>query len=130
MKKFFFIGLFLTSINALAYNAEEIYSALDVVEVDLNPGIVGASRTEKAVGGLSCIRELIIVPDAIPTFDCAISKANSAEEIYSALDVVEVDLNPGIVGASRTEKAVGGLSCIRELIIVPNAVPAFDCTLN
>lgn len=73
MKKFFFIGLFLTSINALAYNAEEIYSALDVVEVDLNPGIVGASRTEKAVGGLSCIRELIIVPNAVPAFDCTLN---------------------------------------------------------
>ena len=130
MKKVFFAGLLLVSANAFAYNAEDIYNALDVVAVDLNPGIAGSSRTEKAVGGLSCIRELIIVPDAVPSFDCMMSKAISSEEIYNALDVVEVNLNPGIVGASRTEKAVGGLSCIKELVIVPEAVPSYDCVMN
>lgn len=131
MKNLVFIVSILASSVVFADGAEQIYNALDVEEVALNPGIVGASRTEKYVGGLSCIRSLIIVPDAEPTYDCTLEEKNLlSEEIYNALDVEEVALNPGIVGASRTEKSIGGLSCIRSLIIVPDAEPTFECTLN
>ena len=45
------------------------------------------------------------------------------------MKVKEVALNPGIVGASRTLKQAGGLSCIRSLIIYPNAKPTFECDI-
>lgn len=55
---------------------------------------------------------------------------NNDEAIYNALNVKEVVLNPGITGASRTQKSVGGLVCEKTLIMVPNAVPTYSCSLN
>ena len=52
------------------------------------------------------------------------------EAIYKALNVEEVDLNPGIVGAFRRQKSVGGLVCIASAVVVPNAKTSYSCTLN
>lgn len=49
--------------------------------------------------------------------------------IYEALNVEEVDLNPGIAGSRRTQKSVGGLTCTKSLTIVPRAKPSYSCSL-
>ena len=51
------------------------------------------------------------------------------EAIFNALNAPEVYLNPGYAGVSRIQKSVGGLVCIRSLVIVPRAVPSYICTL-
>ncbi len=113
------------------YNPKAIYNALKVKAIAQNPGIVGASRLVKSVGGLTCTRSLIIVPHATPSYDCAVDQANEDfEKLYKALRAKEVNLNPGIAGSSRIEKAVGGLSCIRSMIVVPNATPSYECTIS
>ncbi len=134
MKKIILTAIFAISATASAsaskYNAEEIYSVLNVKEVALNPGIVGASRTQKSVGGLTCIRSRVVYPGAKAKFECQVNeKKENFEAIYKAMKVKEVALNPGIVGASRTLKQAGGLSCIRSLVIYPNAKPTFECDI-
>jgi hypothetical protein len=54
----------------------------------------------------------------------------SAKKIYNALKIEGVYLNPGIAGVSRKQKSVGGLTCIRAVVVYPNAVPTFTCELN
>lgn len=49
--------------------------------------------------------------------------------IYNALNVEEVDLNPGIAGSRRTQKSIGGLTCTKSLTIVPRAKPSYSCSL-
>mgnify|MGYP006898468617 CR=1 FL=1 len=49
--------------------------------------------------------------------------------IYNALNVEEVDLNPGIAGSRRTQKSIGGLTCTKSLTIVPLAKPSYSCSL-
>ncbi len=56
------------------YKPEAIYKALKVKAVNLNPGIVGVGRFQKSVGGLVCLREQIVVPNAKPTFECQIQE--------------------------------------------------------
>ena len=56
--------------------------------------------------------------------------ANNDEAIYKALNVKEVALNPGIVGASHLQKSVGGLVCTKSTVIYPNAQPTYSCALN
>lgn len=113
------------------YKPEAIYKALKVKAVNLNPGLAGSSLYQKSVGGLSCTRTLIIVPGAKPTYECAIDTTKeNFEAIYKALKVKEEALNPGIVSVGRFQKSVGGLVCLRELIVVPNAKPTFECQIQ
>lgn len=127
----------LLAINATAsaanskYNAEEIYNALNVKEVVLNPGMVGSSRVQKSVGGLTCVRSKIVYPGAKAQFECQVNeKKENFEAIYKAMKVKETLLNPGIAGSSRTLKQAGGLSCYRSLLIFPNAKPTFSCEIS
>lgn len=54
------------------YNPELIYKALKVKEVILNPGQLGSTQYGKSVGGLSCSRSIVVVPNAVPTYFCTI----------------------------------------------------------
>lgn len=128
MKKIIIAAVLAFSTNVLADAQLDIYMALNVAPVDLAPEVAGASTMKKSVGGFSCIKHEIIYPGAVPTVDCVLDDDNCAKEIYNALNLTPVHLNPGIVGATRLEKAVGGLSCIEETIIVPNAEPTYSCT--
>lgn len=131
MKQILFALVLGFTVNAWGFSAEEIYSSLAVHEVEVNPGIVGSSKKLKEVQGLACTRSMVVVPNAVPSYVCQWdADNNNAEEIYNALNVEAINLNPGIAGASRFEKSVGGLSCIRSLIIVPNATPEYECILN
>jgi hypothetical protein len=49
--------------------------------------------------------------------------------IYEALNVEEEVLNPGIAGASKTRKSVGGLVCEKSTLVVPGSLPTYSCSL-
>jgi hypothetical protein len=135
MKKIILAAVMVASTFSFAaaskYNPEAIYGALNVKEVALNPGIVGASRLQKSVGGATCIRSLIIYPGAKPTFECSFDKkAQNFAMVYKALNVKEVQLNPGIVGVGRFSKDVGGLSCERSSTVVQHPVMTYTCKVS
>lgn len=113
------------------YNPQAIYKALKVQEVFVNPGIVGSRKSVKSIGGLNCTREEAIVLNPIPTYYCEIDQTlQNFEAIYNSLKKVKENvLNPGAVGVRQTEKFVGGLLCTRELIVVPNAIPTYNCQI-
>jgi hypothetical protein len=110
-------------------NAKAIYKALDVKAVAENSGIAGSSREVKSVGGLTCDKSRIVVPGSKDSYGCSIEQSLlKSELIYKALKVKEVALNPGIAGSSEVRKRVGGLTCVRSLVIYPGAVPSYSCT--
>lgn len=115
---------------ASLYDAAKIYKALNVKEVNLNPGIAGSSRTEKAIGGLSCIRSLLIAPGSKPSFACTVDNKNEdPKAIYSVLKVKEINVNPGIAGSSRLRKSVGGLTCEKSRSVYPGAPIDYQCQI-
>lgn len=119
------------SINMGAYNPEKIYKALKVAAIAENPGIAGSSRLVKSVGGLSCAKETMIIPNATPTYSCQIDQEQvNFEQIYKALRAKQVNLNPGIAGLGRIQKSVGGLTCIASTLIVPNAQTSYSCEIS
>ncbi|MBC7466347.1 MAG: hypothetical protein H7256_10175 [Bdellovibrio sp.] len=112
------------------YNPGAIYEALNVEAVALNPGVAGVGHFRKTVGGLTCEKSTIIMPNAKPKYSCEIDqKAENFGAIYEALKAKVKVLNPGIVGAARLQKSVGGLSCIKATIVVPQAKPSYSCTM-
>ncbi len=135
MKKIIFTAAMVVSTFSFAaaskYNAELIYNALKVKEVVLNPGAVGASRLQKSVGGATCVRSLIIYPGAKPSYECAFDKkSQNFALVYQALNVKEVQLNPGMVGSSHFIKDVGGLSCERSSAVVMHPVTTYTCKVS
>ncbi len=130
MKKIIFTVAMVASTFSFAaaskYNAELIYNALKVKEVAM-PGM-GVSRFVKSVGGASCTRSLIIYPGAKPSFECSFDKkAQNFALVYQALNVKEVQLNPGIMGVGHFGKYVGGLSCERSSAVVQHPVTTYTC---
>ena len=117
--------------NPKVYNPRAIYNALKVkAVVTTEPGFVGSTQYLKTVGGLSCTKNVIVVPGAVASYQCTIDQSNeNFSLIYNALKIKEVRLNPGIIGVGRFEKSVGGLSCVRSVVVVPNAVPTYECTM-
>lgn len=115
--------------HSFSYNPQKIYEALNVKEVQLNPGIVGASRTLKAVANLECTRSLVVVPNAVPNYECTVNdnKKEDFRAIYKALKVKEVQVNPGMVGANRFQKSVGGLICEKSYAVVLKPVAHYTC---
>jgi hypothetical protein len=112
------------------YDPSAIYGALKVKEKYLNPGIAGSSRTQKAVGGLVCIRSLLALPQAVPSFECQVDPAKqNFRSIYNALNAKEQFLNPGIAGSGRFLKLVGGLACMKSVLIVRRAKVEYDCVI-
>lgn len=126
--------LFLVVTSTLwAYDGEAIYNALDVPEMNMSENLLGASITEKSVGDLSCVKTLVIVPDATPSYECQLHEsddATSSQSIYEALDVIEESLNPGIAGAYNIQKSIGGLICQKSRLILPDAPEVFACLLE
>jgi len=117
--------------KASAYQPAQIYSALNVEEVDANPGVAGRRRTEKSVGGLTCSKEL---PAAITlkskiSFACEIDQDNvDFAEIYKALDVKETAANkPKVGGATIRQKSVGGLTCAKSTVAGPKMKVSYNC---
>ena len=110
---------------------QAIYKALNVEEIDLNPGIAGVGRFGKIVGGLKCERSQIVVPNAQVNYDCAYDVENSDDQaIYESLNVEAEILNAGIAGVSRTRKSVGDLTCYSSLLIYPGAETSYSCSYD
>lgn len=113
-----------------AYNAEAIYTALNVKEVAVNPGFAGVSRLVKSVGGLTCEKAVVVYPNAKPSYSCTIDQsAENFKAIYLALGVKAVAVNPGIAGVGRFVKSVGGLTCQVATLIYPKAKPSYSCEM-
>ena len=54
---------------------QELYEALNVSEVDpRDPGVLGASYKQKSIGGLVCSVTVVVSPNALPKYDCALKK--------------------------------------------------------
>lgn len=132
--KLFALGLVALAASSYATaasknSAKQIYEALSVKEVNVNPGIAGSSNLEKSVGNLTCNKMTVIYPNAKPSYICSLGQNNNAKAIYNALNVKEVNVNPGIAGSYRLQKKVGGLVCEKSAIVVPNARPEYICSL-
>jgi hypothetical protein len=116
------------------YSAKKVYKALDVEELQAKGPIEG-SYYVKNVGGLNCSKTVTVNYIAKKTktstsYECELAQKNDAAAIYQVLKVKEVDANPGIVGAYKYEKTVGGtdkLKCSRSAVVVPNAVETVFC---
>ena len=127
-----FISLISSNIVVAGTNtsSKAIYNALTVRAVNVNPGILGSSRLEKSVGNLTCTMSTVIYPNAKPSYGCSLGQNNNPKAVYNALNVKEVNMNPGIAGSYRLQKAVGGLVCEKSAIVVLNARPEYMCSLN
>lgn len=128
-----FIGLF--CFNAMAHDAKAIFNALGVEAMVWNPnGTAGYMLTMiKTAGAITCAETMTIIPEDEPVFNCDLKGDATSQEyeaVYGALVVPETVLNPGMGGKSRLEKAVGGLSCLRELLATHEAQPSYFCELN
>lgn len=113
------------------YNPEKIYKALKVKAVAENAGIAGSSTLIKSVGGLSCAKETIIVPNAVPGYSCKIDQDQvNFESIYKALRTKVVNLNTGIAEFGHTQKSVGGLTCDASTSLAPQAKTSYVCKIS
>lgn len=120
-------------------NKELIYNALNVPEKDgrlvdsQGRHSVGAMILMKSVGGLTCRKTTVVVPNAIPTYECAAASKWNDAAIYKALNVPEEDIRPrddrGMpsVGMMMMGKSVGGLTCRKDTVVVPNAKAKYSC---
>ena len=131
MKKIVF-ALCAFTLTPAAFADSGIYDALEIKEVDVTNGRIGASTFEKKVGGLVCRKvQMVTFPPAEPKYDCGLKKADAVgSEIYDALGTEEKNITPkDIVGASTFQKKVGRLSCEKSVGVYPGAVPKISCAL-
>jgi hypothetical protein len=115
--------------NPALFSARMIYLALNVQPV---AGSAFESWwNEKSVGGLVCRETRTPFPTATPVYGCEMDSQNENDgEIYEALNVKPVAINPGITGFGAMAKTVGTLTCTRRQVIYPGAPVAYACTLK
>ncbi len=148
MKKLFFAIFVLMDLStSYAYDAKEIYHALNVVEENLTPGVLGALNLVKKTGRLECTKSLIVYPGATAHYECVLQEKLVCMipegcprfheglidyPIYTALDVEEIDVTPeGLQDAGFFEKEVGGLLCTKSVsYFIGKPGRYFDCELN
>ena len=113
------------------YQPAQIYGALNVDEVDVNPGVAGRRRSEKSVGGLTCSKELsaAITLKSKIIFACEINQEDvDFSAIYKSLDVKETTANkPKVGGPTIRQKAVGGLTCSKSTVAGPKMKVSYNC---
>lgn len=129
-----------TKIFAGSITMEEIYEALNVKEEikpslpssEPYPPIGGGLTTIKKVGALTCTRHKIPGPYSAQ-FDCDLDSKSlkSHKDIYIALEVLEKNPTPGLVGAINLEKRIGGLICSKKgPIYFKSPEPEIKCALD
>lgn len=112
------------------YNPGQIYEALNVEAVAMNPGIAGVGHFRKSVGGLACDKSTVIYPNAQPSYSCVVDEtAEDFKAIYQALKVKGKLVNPGIAGRFRVVKSIGGLTCVKSQIVDHRAKVTYGCDI-
>lgn len=132
MKKLLIALLSLSSLSAFAQSsldAQGIYESLNAQEQDVSVG-EGASKFQKAVGGLTCTKSQVVYPGAQPQYSCAFdTKYLDAEQIYEALNIDAKDVSVG-EGVSKFEKSLAGMKCTLSQVIYPGAKAKYACSLS
>lgn len=131
MNRFILLAAALTSSGCFAATKSpdrEIYDALTVKAINPRPDNLGATTTEKSVGGLVCSRTLVVVPAVTTKYACQLTQAApNYGAIYGALKVKEVDPNPMAEGGRTRRKLVGGLLCTSSGAIALGAETKYEC---
>ncbi len=111
---------------------KEIYNALEVQAVDLTPGMAGAYKFEKKVGGLSCIKTGVVYPGAEASYTCSLGNHVDAQKIYDALNTEETydDYDGDLYGFYEERKEVANLSCKKESMNWRGTKPRYSCLLK
>jgi len=128
-KLFFSLLVLINSSIALANMAdnEEIYYAMLTEEFNPVPEAVGAVNYQKSVAGLTCTKSRAVYPGAEDRFNCHLSKVHDAKKIFFALNVVQINPNPRVVGSLNLEKTAGNLRCTRSRPVYPGAKDHYAC---
>lgn len=135
MKNVALVAVFFSSVSVSAAPtvSKDIYDALRVQEMNITPeGLLGSVTFEKAVGGLSCQKVSVVVPNAVPAYSCSILLENRDDgAIYGAIDIQEVNVTPeGLAGSTTWEKSIGGLACQKSRVVYPGATPSYSCSVR
>ena len=110
--------------------AQSIYEALTIgVDTeDLSAGALGKSRTQREVGGVSCVRSAVVYPGAEPSFECQFADELNSEATFRALNVESVMTTR--IGSHAVTKTVGPLVCTKSKPVVWHPKATYSCVLS
>jgi hypothetical protein len=113
---------------------QDLYNALGVKEVDMNPpNLAGSSHFRKSVGGLVCSMTSVVYPGAKPKYDCKFEKnvEKNPQAIYQVLNAKEVDVSGDTEGSTRKIKSAGGFVCTETIVISSRKVKeTYSCAFR
>jgi len=110
----------LANTNVIGEEAKAIYDALEAQEIS----------NSKSVGGLECTRSYGVQFSFENQYSCTLNDQPNSGEIYEALKVLAIRLNPGVIGYTQFMKSIGGLSCEKSLMISFGTIPDYHCQLQ
>lgn len=133
---FAMVAFFCLSASAFAESqlkgeaARKIYDALTIgVDTEpVNPGFLGKSKTRREVGGVSCVKSVVVSPGAEPSYECFFDDELNGEAVYRALNTERVGLTR--IGSHLVTKTAGPLNCTKSTPVVPNPKSHYSCAVT